>query len=84
MKLLNKESFIKFLKKELPQLSLEYANQNVVLNSKNFACNDLEKGGLILFLHFGNFFIRGRSSCKAESCLHGNCIYQKLYKHARR
>ena len=59
MKLLNKESFIKLLKKELPQLSLEYANQNVVLNSKNFACNDLDKGGVFLFLHFGNFFLSG-------------------------
>ena len=59
MKLLNKESFIKLLKKELPQLSLEYANQNVVLNSKNFACNDFHKGGVFLFLHFGNFFLSG-------------------------
>lgn len=56
---MDKISFNKFFLKELPLLSRNYAQERVILKPNNFEKINSRRGGVFLFLHFGNFYLSG-------------------------
>ena len=56
---MDKISFNKFFLKELPLLSRNYAQERVILKPNTFEKINSRRGGVFLFLHFGNFFLSG-------------------------